>query len=307
MTRDQRGATADLTTGEHELDDVTGDDENENRDDGDDHGRVRRPERRTGPTNHSTSSGSCRLGCVTQPHALQRLLADGGLDALVVEAAPWARAFARVTPTAALVPALAIRGAPSALRSAIAIALAAPIAASFAWSPSDGPLLLVLLRDLFSGVPLAIALATPLWVAAHVGAIADQLRGAPEASIAPPPATEGARGPLAMLTALLASAAWIESGGTVRALLLLRGIAPETTVAPWAYAVRALADGIRVSLALAAGVLVASVALETALVAIGRAAAPIPVQPIAVVARPLVAVIALALSLQVAVLSLVGP
>jgi len=239
------------------------------------------------------------------PHALHRLLADGGLDALVLEGAPWARAFARVTPTAALVPALAIRGAPPALRGAIAVALAAPIAASFGYTAADGPLLLVLLRDLVLGVPLAIALATPLWVAAHVGAIGDMMRGTPEATIAPPPATEGARGPLATLAALLASAAWIESGGTVRALLLLRSVAPRADVAPWAYAARTLADGIRLSIALAAGVLVASVALETALISIGRAASPIPVQPIAVVARPVVAVIALSLSLELAILALV--
>lgn len=243
---------------------------------------------------------------VTQPHEWQRLLANGGLDALVREAAPFARAFARVTPTAALVPALAIRGAPTALRGAIAVALAAPIAASFPWSPADGPLLSVILRDLFAGVPLAIVLAVPLWVAAHVGAIGDQLRGAPEANVAPPPATEGARGPLATLTALLASAAWIESGGTLRALVLLGGVKPAASgIAPWALAARTLADGIRLSMALAAGVLVAMLALEAAIVSIGKASSPIPVQPLAAVARPVVAVVALALSLEVAILALV--
>lgn len=242
---------------------------------------------------------------MTQPHSLQRLLADGGLDALVLQAAPWARAFACVMPAATLVPALAIRGAPPALRGAIAIALAAPIASSFPYALTDGPLLWVLLRDVLRGVPLAIALAAPLWVAAHVGALGDQLRGAPEASMAAPPATEGARGPLATLTALLASAAWIESGGTVRALLLLRSVAPRTELAPWLFALRALADGLRVSVALASGVVIASVALEVALVSLGRAAAPIPVQPIAVVARPVVSVVALAASLQVALLALV--
>lgn len=225
---------------------------------------------------------------------------------LIVAVAPWARAFARVSPTAGLVPALTIRGAPAPLRFALAVGLAAPIAAAFPYSPSDGPLLPILLRDAFAGIPLAIAIATPLWVAAHIGAIADHLRGAPEATQAQPPATEGARGPLATLTALLASAAWIASGGATRALLLLKAVAPERAgVAAWAVAARALADGIRLSLALSAGVLVAAVSLEAAVIAIGRVAAPISPQPVAALARPIVAVIALALSIEIAIAALV--
>jgi hypothetical protein len=88
-------------------------------------------------------------------------------------------------------------------------------------------------------------------------------------------------------------------------LLLLQRIGPEHPgVAAWAIAARALTDGIRLSLVLSAGVLIAAVALESAIVAIGRAASPIPVQPIAMVARPVVAVVALTLSLEVAVMTL---
>jgi len=232
-------------------------------------------------------------------------LAEGGLDALVLEVAPWARAFARVLPTATLVPALAIRGAPGPLRGAIALALAAPIAASFPWSPSDGSLVLILLGDVIRGLPLAIAIATPLWMATHIGAIADMMRGTPEANVAPPPAAEGARGPLGVLAGLLAASAWIASGGVARALLLLQGIGPERRgVASWAIAARTLTDGIRLSLVLSSGVLVAAIALESAIVAIGRAASPIPVQPLAMVARPLVAIVALMLSIEVAVMAL---
>lgn len=226
-------------------------------------------------------------------------------EALIAEVTPWARAFARVLPTATLVPALAIRGAPTPLRGAIAIALAAPIAASFAPVPSD-QLVLTLVADAIRGVPLAIAVATPLWMATHIGAVADLMRGTPEANIAPPPATEGARGPLAMLAGLLAASVWIGSGGVIRALLLLQHTRPETPgVAPYALAARALTDGLRLSIALAAGVLIAAVALEAAIIAIGRAASPIPIQPIAMVARPVVAVIALTLSLEVAVRTLI--
>ena len=227
------------------------------------------------------------------------------LDGLVREAAPWARAFARVLPTATLVPALAIRGAPAPLRGAIAIALAAPIAASFSYAPSDGALPLILLGDAIRGIPLAIAIATPLWMATHIGAIADLMRGQPEANVAPPPAAEGARGPLGMLTALLAASVWIGGGGVTRALLLLQHVTPERSgVAAYALAARALTDGLRLSLALAAGVLIAAVELEAAIIAIGRAASPIAVQPLAMLARPIVAVIALTLSIEVAVRAL---
>lgn len=223
------------------------------------------------------------------------------------EVVPWARAFAHVLPTATLVPALAIRGAPAPLRGAIAIALAAPLAASF--SVPIGDLALTLLADAIRGVPLAIAIATPLWMATHIGAIADLMRGTPEANVAPPPAAEGARGPLAMLAGLLAASVWIASGGVVRALLLLQHAAvpnsEQSGIAAYALAARALTDGLRLSIALAGGVLVAAVALEAAIIAIGRVAAPIPVQPIAAVARPIVAVIALTISIELAVVTLV--
>ncbi len=225
------------------------------------------------------------------------------LSALVVEVTPWARAFARVLPTATLVPALAMRGAPAPLRGAIAVSLAAPIASSFGAVPA-GALMLTLVADAIRGIPLAIAVATPLWMATHIGAIADLMRGTPEASIAPPPAAEGARGPLSTLSALLAASAWIASGGVVRALLLLRDV-EQPGVAAYALAARALTDGLRLSLALSAGVLIAAVALEAAIIAIGRVASPISVQPIAMLARPIVAVIALALSIEVAVRALV--
>jgi len=50
--------------------------------------------------------------------------------------------------------------------------------------------------------------------------------------------------------------------------------------------------------ALSCGVLVAAVALEVALASIARLAAPLSPQPIAYVARPIVAVLALAASLS---------
>lgn len=243
--------------------------------------------------------------------SLRALLEDGRADVLLATLAPWARAGAHVLPTATLVPALALRGTPAPLRILLAVALSAPIAAAFPWSPADGPLPLVLVADAIAGVPLAVLFATPLWIAHHVGALADQLRGAPEANQAPPPSAEGARGPLAIMAALLASSAWLASGGASRALSLLASSrrAVPVGIATWALAARTLADGIRWSFALSSGVLVAAVALEAGLVAIGRVAQPIPVQPVAMVTRPLVAVVALALSIELAIRALVvtGP
>ena len=234
------------------------------------------------------------------------LLTDDQLTALALQGAPYARAFARVLPVATIVPALAMRGAPTQVRLAIAIALAAPLAPALPWTPGGAtPLWLTLFGDALRGLPLAVLIATPLFVAVHVGAIADALRGAPEVTQAQPPAGDGARGTLATLSALLAGSVWLSSGGVTRALSLLAASAKATTgategVAPWALAARALTDGLRLGVAASAGVLVAMLALEAALLALGRAAIPLSPQPIAVVARPVVSVVALSLSLEAA-------
>jgi type III secretory pathway component EscT len=226
-------------------------------------------------------------------------LDDARIAALVEEAIPYARAFARVLPTASLVPALAMRGSPTSLRVALAVALAAPLAPSMAAHPTAGTSIVwVLLSDAFAGLPLALLLATPLWIAAHVGAIADALRGAPEVTQAAPPAGDAARGTLSTLAALLAASAWLASGGVTRALALLAVASPREGAAPWALSARALADGLRTGVAAAAGVLVAMIALEVALAALGRSAAPLSPQPVAMVARPVVSVLALSLSLE---------
>lgn len=227
-------------------------------------------------------------------------LDDAQLAGLVESGLPYARAFARVLPTASLVPALSMRGAPTSLRVALALALAAPLAPAMAVHLPSGStgIAWLLLSDAISGLPLAIVLGTPLWIAAHVGAIADALRGAPEVTQAAPPAGEGARGTLATLAALLAASAWLASGGVVRALTLLAVASPRAGAAPFALAARALADGLRTGVAASAGVLVAMIALEVALAALGRSAAPLSPQPIATVARPVVSVLALAFSLE---------
>lgn len=287
--REEARSAADGTPSKHQLDEITRYNQEEHRNDGNDHAPWMNEVRTPG------QSSACRLWCVLPPL---------DLNGLVSEVTPWARAFARVLPTATLVPALAIRGAPAPLRGAIALALAAPIAASFAVVP-PASLAITLVADAISGIPLAIAIATPLWMATHVGAIADLMRGTPEANIAPPPAAEGARGPLGTLAALLAASAWVASGGVVRALLLLQR-SERSGIAAYALAARALADGLRLSLALSAGVLIGAVALEAAVIAIGRAASPISIQPIAMLARPVVAVISLALSIEVAVRILVS-
>lgn len=217
---------------------------------------------------------------------------------------PFARAFARVLPAATLVPAFAVRGLPGPVRPLLALALAAPIAGAFpATVPPSVPLALV--AEALRGLPLAIALATPLWMATHVGAIADALRGAPEATQAAPPQADGARGPLGTLAAALAAAVFLASGATSRALLLLARARVDEGVAAWALAARALTDGLRASVLLSAGVIVPMVALEVGLAVLGRGAQPLSVQPVAVLTRPLLAVVALALTLEVAVRALV--
>jgi type III secretory pathway component EscT len=239
---------------------------------------------------------------------LSDLLRDGTFAGLALAASPFLRALAAVLPAVTLVPALSVRGLPAGARFAVAIGLAMPLAGSFPAPATIAALPLTLAADALRGVPLAIVLAAPLWAATHVGALADQLRGVPDVTQAPPKVADGARGPLATLTAMLAASVWLSSGGLVRGLLLLARLGPRAegdAIAPWALAARALTDALRLSLALSSGVLVAALALEVALAALARAGAPLSPQPIAYVARPLVAVLALGLSLDVA-LRLVG-
>ena len=218
---------------------------------------------------------------------------------------PFARAFARVLPAASVVPAFAVRGLPGPVRIVLALALAAPLAGGFEPVPAGGSLPWVLVVEVATGIPLALALAGPLWVAAHVGAIADALRGAPEATQARPPHAEGAHGALATLSATLAAAVFLASGGATRALLLIGRAPLAPDVAAFARTARVLSDALRISVLLSAGVLIPMVALEVGLAAVGRAAQPISPQPLAVLARPLVAVVALAVSLELAVRALV--
>jgi type III secretory pathway component EscT len=236
---------------------------------------------------------------------LLEALTGGSLAPLAQAASPYLRALATVLPAASLVPALSVRGLPTSARFAVALALALPLAAGFPPVGADASLPLELAADALRGVPLAVVLATPLWAATHVGALADQLRGVPDVTQASPPGAEGARGPLATLTAMLAASVWLSSGGLVRGLLLLAKLGPRTPaggaeIAPWALAARTLTDALRLSIALASSVIVAALTLEVALAALARAGAPISPQPIAYVARPLVAVLALAASLDVA-------
>jgi type III secretory pathway component EscT len=226
-------------------------------------------------------------------------LDDADVAKAIAAAVPYARAFARVLPTASLVPALAMRGSPASLRLSLAVALAAPLAPTMsAHAAGSSSLAWVLLSDAIAGLPLAILLATPLWIAAHVGMIADALRGAPDATQATPPPGADSTGTLGTLASLLAASAWLASGGVTKALALLAVASPREGAAPWALAARALADGLRTGVAASAGVLIAMIALEVALVAVGRSASPLSPQPIAVVARPVVSVVALAFSLD---------
>jgi type III secretory pathway component EscT len=232
---------------------------------------------------------------------LLEALERGELDPLAGYALPYVRAFVLVAPTVSLVPALSPRGLPAAatVRAALTLALALPIVGALVDRGEVGAAVLAV--DLARGAGLALAIATPLWVAGHVGALADGFRGTQQASVAPPPGADGTSGPLATLLGLLASVSWMTSGGPSRALVLLTrttpGLAP---VGAFAMAARALADGLRIGVAAAAGVVVAAAGFEVFGAALTRVAAPVALQPALVALRPLVALLALAAALPAA-------
>ncbi|GAC1593713.1 MAG: hypothetical protein NVS3B20_18570 [Polyangiales bacterium] len=249
---------------------------------------------------------------------LQPALPDPDLGVVFAGLVPYARSIACILPTVAIVPVLAMQGSSPQLKLLVALALSIPIAPSFplpvGFNPEGPPLAWFiaifphLAHDLLRGIPLAIMIATPLWVATHIGSIADVLRGTLDPVMSKPASAQDAHGPLSVLTSLLAASVWLGSGGAVRALILLKASSPTEApaVATWALAARTLSDGLRLSVALSSGVLVASITFEVAVAAIGRVSAPISPQPLAMLARPLVAIVALALSIEGA-LALLGP
>lgn len=175
-----------------------------------------------------------------------------------------ARGFARLLPTALLVPAFGLRGLPATVRASVALVLAFAVAPALGTAPAEpGGELVTLVVDVLRGFPLALSAALPLWASTMAGGLFDELRLArTEVKMAPLP---DAHSPSAVLLSLLSGFLFFAVGGpssiakAVIAAELSRDVVEKT--------VGTLAAGAGVALVVAAP-LVASAILSGAASAI---------------------------------------
>jgi flagellar biosynthesis protein FliR len=205
-----------------------------------------------------------------EPPSLVALVA-AALEDRGVDLARLGMAWARATPAVILVPAFGLKALPTAARTVLAVLLAVAI---FPALPpvraSDGSFWVQLLREVWRGVPVAVAAAVPLWAATMAGGVADALRGSSDTTAAP--TVEGNATPMGITFSLLACSMFFATGGPAHIAAALAGPPP-----PFGAVERAsldLTNGITIAVALGAPLLAASVVVEVAGALIARAATP---------------------------------
>jgi type III secretory pathway component EscT len=210
------------------------------------------------------------------PHLLDALSA--AIEQMGIEPRAWALGMARAAPAVTLVPAFGLSAVPAPTRLVLGVALGACIAPALgAQASRGGPLFVALSREAFTGLPVALLAALSIYVAGMAGGLIDDLRGGRE-SVSLPALPEQLP-PVAALFTLLASAAFLETGGAARVAAALA--APELPAAfSWLNVTRAFARSVELAFALAAPLAVASVLVETASALIARAATPASVGPV---------------------------
>ena len=229
------------------------------------------------------------------------------LSALGVELEALGFAWARVLPSAALVPALGLRALPGPARAVLGLSLAvvAAPALSAVASTEQLPWWAALGREFLLGVPVALSASAALFIANMAGGAVDNLRGARQ-QVQLPHVNPGST-PLGALLVLLVAIAFLESGGVERIISALLVPTLEFS-APLLRASLMLSSGIEVAVAIAAPVLVASVLFEVASALIARAASPAYILPLLAPLRSLVllAVFGLVLERAVTLLALLS-
>jgi len=192
-------------------------------------------------------------------------LAAGGVDLAALGVA-WARAMPMVT----LVPAFGLRALPPPARMLMALAFAGCIFPAMPVHETlSMPWALTLLVEVGRGLPLAVATAVPLWAATMTGGVVDTLRGSQATMSAP--TVEGEATPLGIPMSLLACGMFLGTGGPARIVLAL-AMAPSAH--PLMDVAQSIADGVALSVGLAAPLVAASIIVEIATSLIARAASP---------------------------------
>jgi flagellar biosynthesis protein FliR len=230
----------------------------------------------------------------SEPGFLQILvqtLESGGIDLR-----GWALAWARISPSIAIVPAFGLRGTPAPVRVALGLALAASVAPALAPMPSDvRPWPVALLMETAKGLPIALTAAVALWTATMTGGLIDNLRGGREAGNVPigePDAT-----PMGVLFGLLSAVAFLRMGGPARVAKLVTNTQLEFH-RPLLDAVSHLTHGIELAVLIAAPIVAATVVLEVAGALVARAASPAYIQQLIAPLRSLALLTLAALLLE---------
>lgn len=209
-----------------------------------------------------------------------------------VDARGWMLAWARVSPTLALVPFFGGTALPAAARAGLGFALAAAIAPALRPVADAQPFALALAIETARGLPVAIGAAVLVHTALMVGGVVDDLRGA-RAGVSLP-VFDSEQTPVAVLFGLLVALALLKSGAPARLVAALATPAPEIGLVG---IVRALTASVGIALAVAAPILGLALVLSVAEALLARAASPAHVKDLLSPLRSvaLLAVLALAL------------
>jgi type III secretory pathway component EscT len=205
-------------------------------------------------------------------------------------------AWARVMPTATIVPAFGLRALPTPARGILGLALAAaiyPAIVPVVVAQRSTPWFLLALEQILLGLPVALAAAIPLWAATMAGGLVDVLRGSPEG---PGLATvEGKPSSFGVLLSLFASVVFLATGGASRAASALAHY--ELPGHPLLAAAHDIVAGVGLAIALGGPLLAATVVLELAFALVARAASPAQVHALLAPIRALglLAIVALVL------------
>ncbi|MCC6217408.1 MAG: flagellar biosynthetic protein FliR [Polyangiaceae bacterium] len=203
--------------------------------------------------------------------------------------------WARVTPSLVLVPALGLRALPAAARVVLGGVLAMILipAMPAPQGPAGAPL--ELLTEAARGLPVAATAAALLWAASQAGGLIDDLRR--ERGAAALPVVESGAPATGALFSMLASIAFLETGGPARLTRALAQAPPPTAAAAVEVAAHLVA-GIELALALAAPLVVVSLVTELGGALVARAATPAWIDALLAPARSLAVLCALALVLE---------
>lgn len=215
----------------------------------------------------------------------------------------------RTLPLVLLVPAFGLRAAPLPFKLAIALVLGLTVAPVWLQGPvASEPWLVLILRELVSGLPLALGAAALLWAASMAGdLVSDSYRDVGAVSF---DAVPGANSSLGVLLSLLCAIGFLEVGAPVR---LLRALAHSTGSAWatsfgskqwWLQVVEQVLGAIDLALAIAAPLLAVSFATHIAFALMARASVPLSGSPALPALRAVVLLVLFSLLFQAIALAL---